>query len=77
MQENLKDEDSFIYLAAVNGICALAMHFPQKVIEILVQEFIDMPQRTSSGEITPEMRAKLGEILMKTTRSLGTSIISS
>lgn len=70
-QENLKHEDSFIYLATVNGVCSLAIHFPQKVLEILVQEFIDMPQRTTTGEIAPETRAKLGEILVKTTRALG------
>ncbi|XP_034945636.1 transport and Golgi organization protein 6 homolog [Chelonus insularis] len=70
-KQNLKDEDSFIYLAAINGLCAMASSFPQQVIEILVQEFIDMPQRNVNGEIAPENRAKLGEILVKTTRALG------
>ena len=30
-----------------------------------------MPQRNKNGDISPETRAKLGEILVKTTRSLG------
>ncbi|XP_008553458.1 transport and Golgi organization protein 6 homolog [Microplitis demolitor] len=69
-KENLKDEDSFVYLTAVNGLCAMALKFPNQVIEVLVQEFVDMPTR-GKGEIAPENRAKLGEILVKTTRLLG------
>ncbi|XP_015430063.1 PREDICTED: transport and Golgi organization protein 6 homolog [Dufourea novaeangliae] len=70
-KENLKHEDSFIYLTAINGLCALATSYPQVVIETLVHEYIDMPQRVSIGDITVETRAKLGEILVKVTRSLG------
>ncbi|KAG7208656.1 hypothetical protein KM043_014861 [Ampulex compressa] len=70
-QENVKHEDSFIYLAAINGLCALATLYPEIVIETLVQEYIDMPQRIPNGEITIETRIKLGEILVKTTRGLG------
>lgn len=71
LQENLKDEDSFIYLAAINGLCALATSYPQVVIEALVQEYIDMADRISTGEIRIETRIKLGEILVKVTRTLG------
>lgn len=70
-QENLKHEDSFIYLASVNGLCALATSFPQEVIETLMPEYIDMPNRITGAEITVETRMKLGEILVKTTRALG------
>ncbi|XP_076283696.1 transport and golgi organization 6 isoform X2 [Lasioglossum baleicum] len=70
-QENLKHEDSFIYLAAINGLCALATSCPQVVIETLVHEYIDMPRRISTNEITVETRTKLGEILVKVTRGLG------
>ncbi|XP_046828756.1 transport and Golgi organization protein 6 homolog [Vespa crabro] len=70
-QENLKHEDSFIYLAAINGMCSLAVTYPQIVIETLVQEYINMPQRITSGDISVENRIKLGEILVKTTRGLG------
>ncbi|XP_076182485.1 transport and golgi organization 6 isoform X1 [Ptiloglossa arizonensis] len=70
-KENLKDEDSFIYLAAINGLCALATSYPQVVIEALVQEYIDMADRISTGEIRIETRIKLGEILVKVTRTLG------
>ncbi|XP_043522730.1 uncharacterized protein LOC122535335 isoform X2 [Frieseomelitta varia] len=69
--ENLKHEDSFIYLAAINGLCALATSYPQVVVETLVKEYIDMPQRVSAEEITTETRVKLGEVLVKMTRNLG------
>ncbi|XP_012275451.1 transport and Golgi organization protein 6 homolog isoform X2 [Orussus abietinus] len=70
-QENLKHDDSFIYLAAVNALTALAMKFPADVVEILVQEFINMPQRNLTTEVSSENRAKLGEILVKVTKGLG------
>ncbi|XP_043256271.1 transport and Golgi organization protein 6 homolog [Colletes gigas] len=70
-KENLKHEDSFIYLAAINGLCALATSYPQVIIETLVKEYISMADRVSSGEITVETRLKLGEILVKVTRTLG------
>ncbi|XP_014223459.1 uncharacterized protein LOC106650133 [Trichogramma pretiosum] len=70
-QQNLTHEDSFIYLASINGICAMTKMFPDKVIETLVQEFIGLTQQQRNCETTPETRAKLGEILVKTTRALG------
>ncbi|KAI4498853.1 hypothetical protein M0802_006028 [Mischocyttarus mexicanus] len=70
-QENLKHEDSFIYLAAINGMCALAVLYPKEIIEILVQEYIFMPQRIEICETTIQSRIKLGEILVRTTRGLG------
>ena len=69
----MKHEDSFIYLAAINGLCALATSYPQVVVETLVKEYIDMPQRVSAEEITTETRVKLGEVLVKMTRNLGIS----
>jgi len=67
----LKHEDSFIYLASINGLCALATAFPERVIEMLMLEYIDMPKRVAISEITVETKIKLGEILVKTTRALG------
>lgn len=69
----MKHEDSFIYLAAINGLCVLATSYPQVIIKMLVQEYINMPQRVSAKEITVETRTKLGEILVKVTRTLGIS----
>lgn len=67
----MKHEDSFIYLAAINGVCSLAVTYPEIAIETLVREYIDMPERITSGDISVENRIKLGEILVKTTRGLG------
>ncbi|KAK2582513.1 hypothetical protein KPH14_004811 [Odynerus spinipes] len=61
-QENLKHDDSFIYLAAINGMCAMAVTHPLTVIETLVQEYINMPQRIARAELSPETRVKLGEM---------------
>ncbi|XP_046410358.1 transport and Golgi organization protein 6 homolog isoform X1 [Neodiprion fabricii] len=70
-QENLKHEDSFIYLSAINGLAALASAYPEKVIEVLVHEFIDITSASKESTISPDTRAKIGEILVKVTRSLG------
>lgn len=35
-EENIPHEDSYIYLAAVNGMSALAVHFPDKVESICI-----------------------------------------
>ncbi|XP_020283117.1 transport and Golgi organization protein 6 homolog [Pseudomyrmex gracilis] len=70
-QENLKDEDSFVYLASINGLCALATAFPKEIIETLMHEYVNMPNRVAGAEITVETRIKIGEILVKTTRALG------
>ncbi|XP_060820385.1 transport and Golgi organization protein 6 homolog isoform X1 [Bombus pascuorum] len=74
--ENVKHEDSFIYLAAINGLCALATSYPEVIVKILVQEYIDIPQRISGGDINVETRVKLGEILVKMTRNLGEMVSS-
>lgn len=50
----------------------MATAFPEKVIETLMLEYIDMPKRAAISEITIETRIKLGEILVKTTKALGT-----
>ncbi|XP_046735251.1 transport and Golgi organization protein 6 homolog isoform X2 [Diprion similis] len=70
-QENLKHEDSFIYLSAINGLATLASVYPEKVIEVLVHEFIDITSASKECTISPDNRAKIGEILVKVTRSLG------
>lgn len=68
----MKHEDSFIYLSAINGIATLATLYPEKVIELLVQEFIDVTSTSEDNPKSPDTRAKIGEILVKVTRSLGT-----
>ncbi|KAK3858629.1 hypothetical protein Pcinc_035187 [Petrolisthes cinctipes] len=63
-QHNLKEDDSYLYLMAVEGLAVLCNIFPNKVVEILTREF-------SLGERNGEDRAKLAEVLVRATRRLG------
>ncbi|XP_047481476.1 transport and Golgi organization protein 6 homolog isoform X2 [Penaeus chinensis] len=63
-QHNLKDEDSYIYLMAVQGLSVLCDAYPDKIVGILTAEF-------SVGERTVEDRAKLAEALTRASRRLG------
>ncbi|XP_064102959.1 transport and Golgi organization protein 6 homolog [Macrobrachium nipponense] len=63
-QHSLKEEDSYIYLMAVQGLAVLCDAFPEKVIDILTREF-------AVGNRTPEDRAKLAEALVRASRRLG------
>ena len=70
-QENLRHGDSYLYLAAIKGLSALADCFPQFVLPALAQEFAGFSSRAASVGVTAEHRLKLGEALMKATRNLG------
>jgi len=48
--------------------------FPKEILEILIPEYINMSDHIADGEMNIEIRIKLGEILVKTTRSLGMQI---
>ncbi|XP_044005035.1 uncharacterized protein LOC122850090 [Aphidius gifuensis] len=72
-QKNLTDDDSFVYQIAINGLCALASKYPNELVEILVNVFIDLPNDDDHDDniITPENRVKLGEIIIKTMKKIG------
>ncbi|XP_071523872.1 transport and Golgi organization protein 6 homolog isoform X2 [Panulirus ornatus] len=63
-QFSLKEEDSYLYLMAVEGLAVLGDAFPDEVVKVLTQEF-------STGNRSVEDRAKLAEALTRTTRRLG------
>ncbi|EFA04066.1 transport and Golgi organization protein 6 [Tribolium castaneum] len=67
-QLHLKDDDSFIYLNAVQGLAALADTFTDTVLETLCEEYSDF---TKKGEKAQEIRMKLGEVLVRVTKILG------
>lgn len=70
----MQHEDSYVYLASINGLCALATVLPQEVVKTLMQEYVrgnEAPNFIAGAEVTIETRIKLGEILVKTTRALG------
>ncbi|XP_044267137.1 transport and Golgi organization protein 6 homolog [Tribolium madens] len=64
-QLHLKDEDSFIYLNAVQGLAALADTFTDTVLETLCEEYSDFREKAQ------ETRMKLGEVLVRVTKILG------
>lgn len=65
-QQNLKHDDTFIYLNAIGGLSAMAFSFPDTVLDVLCEEFLEC--REIEGH---EVRIKVGEVLVNTTKSLG------
>jgi hypothetical protein len=68
-QEHLHAEDSYEYLAAINVLHALANRYTEQILPILCQEYINNDRKI-------EDRLKVGEILVKTSRILGKSILN-
>ncbi|EDQ89595.1 uncharacterized protein MONBRDRAFT_25105 [Monosiga brevicollis MX1] len=60
----LKHEDSFLYLPAVNGLADLVAMTPKTMIATLLQEW-------ATKSMSPEYRMKVGEVLVKVCRLLG------
>ncbi|XP_050307289.1 transport and Golgi organization protein 6 homolog [Anthonomus grandis grandis] len=67
-QQNLKNEDSYIYLSAVDGLAAMATIFSDTVIKTLCEEYSDFAREGDDGH---EVRIKLGEVLVRVTKILG------
>ncbi|KAG8271599.1 Transport and Golgi organization protein 6, variant 2 [Homalodisca vitripennis] len=63
-QENLKQEDSFLYLSAIEGLAVAAAEFPDSVIVSLTEQF-------SRNSLAAETRLKVGEALIRVTKLLG------
>ena len=68
-EENLDHADSYMYLSSVNGLAAMSEIFPDLVVPRLCEQFanVDKDERKRSSEL----RMKLGEIMVKASRSLG------
>ncbi|KFM81853.1 Transmembrane and coiled-coil domain-containing protein 7, partial [Stegodyphus mimosarum] len=64
-QENLEDEDSYIYLAAIQGLSSLADCDVELVLPTLLKEF------QNPGKKACEVMLKIGEVLLKICRLLG------
>ncbi|XP_066278108.1 transport and Golgi organization protein 6 homolog [Branchiostoma lanceolatum] len=69
-EENLNHEDSYIYLSSIRGLAALGSLFPEVVIPEICEQFANFRQE-GKKQRPAEDRMKLGEILTKVTRSLG------
>ncbi|XP_047987485.1 transport and Golgi organization protein 6 [Leguminivora glycinivorella] len=75
-QDQLKDTDSYVYLAAINGIASLGSLCTEDVLHVLCKEFIqiaDQPhiQTTKDQNSSAELKMKIGDIIVKVTRKLG------
>ncbi len=60
---NVKCNESYIYLAAVNGLISLALYEPATILDVLLNEY-----RTSK-KLDIETRLKIGEVLTRTVKN--------
>lgn len=67
--ENLAHSDSYLYLAAVNGLVTMATLKPDTVVHSLTEQFISCSQ--SGKQLPVELRLKVGECLVRACRQLG------
>ncbi|XP_066149511.1 transport and Golgi organization protein 6 homolog [Euwallacea fornicatus] len=67
-QQNLTNNDSFIYLNAIEGLAAMCNIFTDTVINVLCEEFLSFDKKFNDSN---EVRMKLGEVLVKVSRNLG------
>ena len=68
---NLKHEDSYIYLTAIQGLVTLADVNADAVVPILAAQFAQLGSQPTKCTRTSEVRMKLGEALVKASRCLG------
>lgn len=62
----MKNADSYLYLSAIFTLSALCSYYPDDILPILCEQY-SMPKNYNHS---PETRLKIGEVLMKTVRSL-------
>ncbi|XP_075992484.1 transport and golgi organization 6 [Anticarsia gemmatalis] len=76
-QEQLKHPDSYLYLAAVNGLASLCLHCTEDVLHVLCKEFLEASSQKTDIETkesqnrTAELKMKIGDVVVKVTRKLG------
>ncbi|XP_073995165.1 transport and golgi organization 6 isoform X2 [Rhodnius prolixus] len=63
LKENLKSDDSYVYLSAVESLATLTGSYPDDVLIMLTEQFVHCK--------IPETRLKIGEVLMRVIRILG------
>ena len=76
--ENLDHSDTYIYLAAIQGLAVLTNRLPDHILPLLADEYVNFDRLKANDkskekvmERSPELRMKLGEVLMKCIRDLG------
>jgi len=74
LEANLVDDDTYIYLASIKAIVALADVHGEAVIQLLCKKFLlgsTSPSGSQDHKLSPELRMKLIEALVKVCHSLG------
>lgn len=71
--ENLDHGDSYIYMAAINGLSAMCDVYPDLTVPKVCELCLDCSTGTEqrAKKRSTELRMKLGEILVKAARCLG------
>ena len=75
-KENLRHTDSYVYLAAIDGLVALASTMPKDIVPLLCQEYVYLSSPEDPGQekgISEKVQhvLKLGEALVRAARTLG------
>ncbi|XP_073419547.1 transport and Golgi organization protein 6 homolog isoform X2 [Dendrobates tinctorius] len=71
---NLEHGDPFVYLSAIQGIAVLSGDIPERLLPILLSQYertVSLAGKTPSSET----RMKVGEALMRCTRTLGDMVL--
>ncbi|XP_040280292.1 transport and Golgi organization protein 6 homolog [Bufo bufo] len=72
--ENLEQEDPFVYLSAIQGIAVMSGDIPERILPILLAQYESaVPPKAKAP--APETRMKVGEALMRCTRTLGDMVL--
>lgn len=62
--DGIKNDDSYIYLASINALIALANNDPDRILKILLKEYV------LSKRLDETNKLKIGEVLTKCVRNL-------
>ncbi|XP_059713571.1 transport and Golgi organization protein 6 homolog [Haemorhous mexicanus] len=68
--ENVKHEDAFVYLSAIQGVALLSSEYPERILPVLLAQY-ERPAQGKEDTMAAVSRMKLGEVLMRVTRALG------
>ncbi|XP_056413222.1 transport and Golgi organization protein 6 homolog [Hyla sarda] len=72
--KNLEQQDPFVYLSAIQGIAVLSRDIPERILPILLAQY-ETAVSPKAKATAPETRMKVGEALMRCTRTLGDMVL--
>ena len=64
--KNIKSDDSYVYLAAINGLISLVDYDQNRILDLLLNEYI--LNSKNDKRLDMETKLKIGEVLTKTVR---------